>query len=92
MTIRQRKKTLGRAVEDLDVFPKVPDSYVEQESSSALGTIFKLKNISFEIMMFFKFFYSLPFDVVSSHSAGLVRMAVFFKSRSNFPVCSRRRI
>lgn len=47
-TVRQRKKTFARSVEDLDAFPKVPDSYVEQEASSAIGKItsfaFKMHN------------------------------------------------
>ena len=36
-SIRQRKKTFPRSVEDLDAFPKVEESYVEQEASSAIG-------------------------------------------------------
>ena len=35
--LRQRKKTFGRTVEDLDAFPKVAEPYVEQEASSAIG-------------------------------------------------------
>eukprot|EP00093_Oithona_nana_P009997 09997.XXX_278508_277250_1 [CDS] Oithona nana genome sequencing. len=34
--LRQRKKTFGRTVEDLDAFPKVAEPYVEQEASSAI--------------------------------------------------------
>ena len=38
--LRQRKKTFGRTVEDLDAFPKVAEPYVEQEASSAIGESF----------------------------------------------------
>ena len=41
-TVRQRKKTLGRTVEDLDAFPKVAEPYVEQEASSAIGKFFSI--------------------------------------------------
>ena len=37
--IRQRKKTFPTSVEELDAFPKVEESYVEQEASSAIGMI-----------------------------------------------------
>ena len=37
--IRQRKKTFPTSVEELDAFPKVEESYVEQEASSAIGKI-----------------------------------------------------
>ena len=36
-TVRQRKKTFARSVEDLDAFPKVPEPYIEQETSSGIG-------------------------------------------------------
>ena len=42
MSLRQRKKTFSKTVEDLDAFPKVPDSYVvEQEASNAIGNVFQ---------------------------------------------------
>ena len=41
--LRQRKKTFGRTVEDLDAFPKVAEPYVEQEASSAIGKNFFLE-------------------------------------------------
>ena len=37
MALRQRKKTFVKSVEDLDAFPKVPESYVEKEASNAIG-------------------------------------------------------
>lgn len=48
-TVRQRKKTFGRSVEDLDAFPKVPDSYYsEQEASSGIGMSFIIAGFSKE--------------------------------------------
>jgi len=42
-SIRQRKKTFPiKSVEDLDAFPKVEESYVEQEASSAIVYIVTL--------------------------------------------------
>ena len=42
-SIRQRKKTFPiKSVEDLDAFPKVEESYVEQEASSAIGKKFQI--------------------------------------------------
>ena len=36
MVLRQRKnKTLAKVVEELDAFPKVPETYVEQTASGA---------------------------------------------------------
>ena len=47
MSLRQRKKTFSKTVEDLDAFPKVPDSYVvEQEASNAIGNVFQITTIS----------------------------------------------
>lgn len=47
MSLRQRKKTFSKTVEDLDAFPKVPDSYVvEQEASNAIGNVFQMTTIS----------------------------------------------
>ena len=47
MSLRQRKKTFSKTVEDLDAFPKVPDSYVvEQEASNAIGDVFQITTIS----------------------------------------------
>ena len=47
MSLRQRKKTFSKTVEDLDAFPKVSDSYVvEQEASNAIGNVFQMTTIS----------------------------------------------
>ena len=47
MSLRQRKKTFSKTVEELDAFPKVPDSYVvEQEASNAIGNVFQITTIS----------------------------------------------
>ena len=47
MSLRQRKKTFSKTVEDLDAFPKVPDSYVvEQEASNAIGNVFQITTTS----------------------------------------------
>ena len=35
MVLRQRKKTLTTVVQELDAFPKVPETYVEQTASGA---------------------------------------------------------
>ena len=35
--LRQRKKPLGKIVEELDAFNKVPEDYVEQTNSGASG-------------------------------------------------------
>ena len=39
MSLRQRKKTFSKTVEDLDAFPKVSESYVEKEASNAIGML-----------------------------------------------------
>ena len=44
MALRQRKKTFVKSVEDLDAFPKVPESYVEKEASNAIGKKICKKN------------------------------------------------
>ena len=52
-SIRQRKKTFPiKSVEDLDAFPKVEESYVEQEASSAIGKIFKHFFESFQFFLY----------------------------------------
>ena len=53
--LRQRKKTFGRTVEDLDAFPKVAEPYVEQEASSAIGK----KNSKVTILIQFWTFFSV---------------------------------
>ena len=48
MALRQRKKTFVKSVEDLDAFPKVPESYVEKEASNAIGKKM-VKSVSFKL-------------------------------------------
>ena len=48
MALRQRKKTFVKSVEDLDAFPKVPESYVEKEASNAIGIVRKFLISSYQ--------------------------------------------
>ena len=52
MSLRQRKKTLSKTVEDLDAFPKVPESYVEKEASNAIGKISSVRVLIFIFLCF----------------------------------------
>ena len=60
MSLRQRKKTFSKTVEDLDAFPKVPDSYVvEQEASNAIGNVFQKTTTFIQFHEKKKFFFFL---------------------------------
>ena len=76
MALRQRKKTFVKSVEDLDAFPKVPESYVEKEASNAIGkkmVNFKLSKSSFLIIDFF-FFFSLLGDAIFCNHTDIQRI------------------
>ena len=74
-TVRQRKKTFSRSVEDLDAFPKVPESYVEQEASSAIGNDYFWHLTSWQLII--PLFCSVYRDIVMCGCISLQRMALF---------------